>query len=99
MAIEPIVFANFNAADLNPLDGSRFTLSIAPVPAEPTQKNLVFSPIVTGRTHTVKARTDLLGGTWDPITVSPPTDIGLQRTGTDPAATGAKKFHQIEITK
>ena len=86
-------------AGLNPLDGSRFTLAIAAVDGQPAQKDLIFSPIVAGRTYTVKAKSDLLGATWDPVAASPPTDNGAQRTVTDTAASGPNKFYHIEITK
>ena len=55
--------------------------------------------IVAGRVYTVKSKPNLLNATWDPVTVSPPTDNGPQRTVTDTAATGARKFYHIEITK
>ena len=86
-------------AGLNPLDGSRFTLSIAAVNGPLEQANLIFSPVVAGRTYVVKAKPSLTAATWDPVTVSPPTDVGQQRTLTDTAATGARKFYHIEITK
>ena len=86
-------------AGLNPLDGSRFMLSIAPVPGQPGQQNIVFSPRFTDRTYTVKYRPDLAGGTWTTLTGTTQADNGTTRTVTDPAATGAMKFYHIEITK
>ena len=87
-------------AGLNPLDGSRFTITIAPVPGQPQQQSVIFSPIVAGRTYTVTAKTNLnsVGG-WQPISASTPSDHGSQRTVTDLSATGAAKFYHVEITK
>ena len=88
-------------AGLNPLDpNSRFTLSIAPVPAQPAQKNLTFSPRFADRTYTIKARSDLLTpGGWSAINGSAPSDNGTVRTITDLNATPAPKFYHVEITK
>ena len=86
-------------AGLNPLDGSRFTLSIAPVSGQLTQKNLTFDPVVAGRTYTVTSKTDLTIAEWNAITVSAPSDSGTTRTVTDLNATGEIKFYRIEITK
>ena len=86
-------------AGLNPLDGSRFTLSIAKVPGQPTEKNLTFDPVVAGHTYNVTSKADLNVAGWTAVTVSPPTDNGTQRTVTDANATGVQKFYRIEITK
>ena len=86
-------------AGLNPLDGSRFTLSIAKVPGQPAQKNLTFDPVVAGRTYTVTSKPDLTIVGWTAITVSPPSDNGTTRTVTDLNATQEIKFYRIGITK
>ena len=86
-------------AGLSPLDGSRFTLSIAPVAGQPGQKNVIFTPRLTDRTYTVTIKLDLNAPTWTPLPGGIITDAGPQRTVTDPAATGTKKFYHIEITK
>ena len=86
-------------AGLNPLDGTRFELSIAPVPGQPAQKNLIFTPIVAGRTYTVKSRTDLAAGSWTTLTGTTQNDTGVQRTVTDLNAVEVQKFYRIEITK
>ena len=87
-------------AGLNPLDSnSRFTLNIAAVPGQPSQKNLTFSPVVAGRTYPVKSKADLFATPRNPVATAGQTDNGPQRTVTDPAVTGAKKFYHIEITK
>ncbi len=81
----------------NPL--SRFSLSIAPVSGQPSQKQLVFDPIVAGRSYTVKSSPDLTTGSWITLTGTTTTDNGNQRTVTDTAATPAKKFYTVEIVK
>ena len=86
-------------AGLNPLDGSRFTLTVAPVPGQPAQKNLIFTPRLTDRTYTVTFKLDLAAATWTPLPGGIVSDNGQQRTVTDPAGTGARKFYHIEITK
>ena len=92
-------FGTYAADTIDDAPNSRFTLSIAPVPAQPTQKKLTFAPIVAGRTYTVKAKADLASASWDSVAVSAPTDNGPQRTVTDTSSSGAKKFYHIEITK
>ena len=86
-------------AGLNPLDGSRFTLTLAPVAGQPAQKNVIFTPRLIDRTYTVTFKTDLNAATWTPLPGGIVTDAGQQRTVTDPAATGATKFYHVEITK
>ena len=86
-------------AGLNPLDGSRFTLTLAPVAGQPAQKNVIFTPRLTDRSYAVTFKTDLNAATWTPLPGGIVSDNGQQRTVTDPAATGAKKVYHIEITK
>jgi hypothetical protein len=87
-------------AGLVPTDpASRFRLSIAPVTGQPGQKNLIFSPVVAGRTYAAKAKASLTSPTWGDITASAPSDNGAERTITDLSATGGAKFYHIEITQ
>ncbi len=87
-------------AGLNPLDGSRFTLSIASVAGQPGQKAITFAPRLTDRTYTVTARPALTAGSYAPLTnPSAPNDAGQRRTITDLSAGGAAKFYRVEITK
>ena len=87
-------------AGLIPTDpASRFLLRVAPVPGQPTQRNLVFSPRFGDRSYVVKFSTDLSPGPWDPATVSVPSDNGTERTVTDTAASETRKFYRVEITK
>lgn len=86
-------------AGLVPNDpNSRFVLKIQPVSGQPTQKNIIFSPIVSGRTYSVQFRTNLATGTWNPLTGTTQSDNGNQRTVTDISATGPK-FYRVQISK
>lgn len=88
-------------AGLDPTDPtSRFTLTIQPVPGQAGQKNLIFSPVVAGRTYAITAKTNLITvGGWSAINASAPSDVGTQRTITDLSATDPNKFYRVEITK
>jgi len=88
-------------AGLVPTDPlSRLLLRIALVAGEPTHRNLVFQPVVDGRSYRILASTSLEAGTWAPLPGSPPvSDDGDERTITDTAATEARKFYQVEVTK
>ena len=80
----------------NPL--SRFLVTIAPVPGQATQKQVVFDPIVVGRSYTVQTSPNLSAGSWITLAGSS-SDNGSQRTVTDAGATGARKFYKVEIVK
>lgn len=87
-------------AGLNPMDAnSRFVVGIAPVPGQPGQKKIIFSPRFVDRTYVVKFRPDLGAGTWQTLTGTNANDNGNERTVTDLNATGPAKFYHIEITK
>lgn len=89
-------------AGLVPTDpASRFSITIAPVPAQPTQKRIIFSPLVLagGRSYAVKVRPDLATGTWTTLTGTTQSDNGTERTVTDLSATGLVKFYEVEINK
>jgi hypothetical protein len=78
---------------------SRFFVSIAPVPGQAMKKQIVFNPVVAGRSYTVKASPDLSLASWNPLAGSTSSDNGNQRTVTDNSATGGKKFYKVEIVK
>ncbi len=83
-------------AGLNPLDGSRFVLSITSQ-TSPNQKNLIFTPINPGSSYAVQYKTSITG-TYAPLTGTTQGDNGSTRTVVDPAA-AAPKFYQIQISK
>lgn len=80
----------------NPL--SRFLVTIAAVPGQATQKQVVFDPIVAGRTYTVKTSPDLSAATWTTLAGSTSSDNGSQRTVTD-TSTAGRKFYKVEVVK
>ena len=86
-------------AGLVPNDpASVFHMSIAPVPSQPSRKNITFTPRLNGRTYTVQSRLTL-GAQWQPLSSSTQSDNGNERTVTDLDATGVNKFYRVEITR
>lgn len=81
----------------NPL--SRFLITIAPVPGQATQKDIIFDPIVAGRSYTVLTSLDLTNSSWIPLTSSTTSNNDDQRTVTDTSATETKRFYKVEIVK
>lgn len=87
-------------AGLDPTDiNSRFSLGVGPVPGQPGQKRITFSPLVPGRSYTVRYQLDLGSVSWQTLTGTSASDNGTERTVTDPDATGPAKFYQIQISK
>jgi hypothetical protein len=86
-------------AGLNPVDGSRFALAIQGVNGQPTQKNLIFNPLVSGRTYIVQFTPSLATPSWQTLTGTSQSDNGSQRTVTDLNATGTTKFYRVQISK
>jgi hypothetical protein len=85
-------------AGLNPLDGSRFTLTIQNVTAQPTQKQLIFQPIVAGRTYTPQFVTGLANNpTWQAVANTTQNNNGSTRTVTDLSAS-SPEFYRIQIS-
>jgi hypothetical protein len=56
------------------------------------------SPIISGRTYTVKSSEFLQPADWIPLNNPAVSDAGNVRTVTDTNATAAKKFYVIEIS-
>jgi hypothetical protein len=87
-------------AGLIPTDAnSVFRLRLEAVPGQPSHKRVIFTPRLTDRTYTVKAKPSLLTGVFAPLDSSTFTDNAQERTVTDLSATGATKFYQVEITR
>jgi len=74
-------------------------LNIAPMPGQPTQMRLIFSPIVSGRTYTLTSKTNLSSGTWTTVPGVTFSDIGAQRTLNDPSVVDPRKFYRMEISR
>ncbi len=86
-------------AGLNPIDYSRFNMSVLSVAGLPGQKNIVFSPIVSGRTYTPQFKASLTSPSWTALAGTTQSDTGSQRTVTDPNATPAPKYYRVQISK
>jgi hypothetical protein len=87
-------------AGLDPTNpASIFVLKIANVTGQPTQKNLIFNPLASGRTYTPEFRTNLVSGVYTNLTgFSGPTTNINQVTITDLSATQPGKFYRIHIS-
>jgi PKD repeat protein len=86
-------------AGLNPTNpASVFVFNIASVANQPTRENLVFSPVVAGRTYTPLFSTNLLSAGWKPLTTGLTNIVGVQATITDTNAIKPQEFYQIEIS-
>lgn len=86
-------------AGLIPTDPtSRFVLSIQQVSGQPSQKNVVFTPVVSGRTYTVRFATNLTTPNWQPLTGTTQSDNGSTRSVTDTSAS-ALKYYDVQISK
>ena len=87
-------------AGLNPLDGSRFAFTIQNLVGQPAQRNVIFDPLVSGRTYMVQFTPTLINpASWTTLTGTTQSDNGNQRTVTDPNAAVAPKFYRVLITK
>lgn len=76
---------------------SRFVVAIGG--GQSAQKQIVFSPVVAGRTYVLTFKSDLNAAAWVPVPGATYTGSGAERTATDPSATGDARFYRIEITK
>ena len=87
-------------AGLNPTDAaSVFRVSLQAAAGQPGQTQIVFSPVVTGRTYTVFYKRNLGDNAWSPLSGAPQSDAGSQRTVTDSDAAGKSKFYRVQISK
>ena len=86
-------------AGLDPTNpASVFVLNIATVTNQPSQLNLLFSPVVAGRTYTPQFSTDLVSGGWASLTgYAGPVTNGNEVTITDLNAVQSNEFYRINI--
>jgi len=78
---------------------SVFFFQVAAITNQLTQDNLLFHPMTNGRTYTPQFNTDLVHGTWMPLTgFSGPVTNGNQVTITDTNATQPNKFYRLDIS-
>lgn len=78
---------------------SLFQLRIEPVPGEPAQKNLIFSPRLEDRTYTALSAETLSAAAFAPLPGFSITDNGDERTLTDLDASAPAKYYRIGISK
>lgn len=86
-------------AGLNPTDRSVFLTSVAPVTGVPTKKDVIFTPLVGGRTYSVEFSDTLVPTSWQPLTGFSLSDNGTTRTITDNNAPPDRRFYRVVITK
>ena len=77
--------------------GSVFKTTVSYLPGQPSQRTIVFSPIISGRSYSVKSSESLQSATWIPLSGAISSDAGNVRTVVDTAAIEARKFYVIEI--
>lgn len=87
-------------AGLNPTDRNAvFRVAVDSVAGQPTQKQIVFGPVLADRTYTVVYKTNMTDSGWTPLTGASQNDNGQQRTVTDMSAGGKQKFYRVQISK
>ena len=69
------------------------------VPGQPTQRRVVYSPVVADRTYAVFYKSSLSAATWTALTGFTVSDNGLERTFTDLGPVPVGRFYRVEITK
>jgi hypothetical protein len=87
-------------AGLDPTNpASVFVLNVAGVTNQPSQNNLFFTPLTLGRTYTPQFSTDLVSGSWLPLTsYAGPVTNGSQVTITDTNPIPPQEFYRIDIS-
>ncbi len=84
-------------AGLVPTDrASVFTVNLSIPVGQPTQRAVVFTPRLAGRTYTVKTSTTL--SSWTDLTEPAVSDNGTERTVTDINASGPRQFYRVDIS-
>jgi uncharacterized repeat protein (TIGR01451 family) len=78
---------------------SVLTLNISSVTNQSTWQNLLLNPLATGRIYTPQFTTDLVSGTWLPLSgFAGPVSNGNQITITDTNAVLPHEFYRIDIS-
>ena len=79
---------------------SRFVLKVENVIGQPTQRNVIFNPLVSGRSYTPQCTSSLIvPASWATLTGTTQSDNGSERTVTDLDAATAPKFYRVHITR
>jgi subtilisin-like proprotein convertase family protein len=86
-------------AGLIPTNASSvFQTAVSAVPGQPNQLAISFSPIVAGRTYTVKSTGALSPATWLPLSSFTSSDNGAVRTVIDNSAAIPPVFYRVEFS-
>ena len=86
-------------AGLDPTDASsRFEFRIESIADQPSQRRLIISPRLAGRSYHLKTSLSL-DEPWEPIGAFDISDDGAERTFIDLEALAETKFYRVEITK
>jgi hypothetical protein len=85
-------------AGLVPTDfHSVFNFRTEPVPGQPGQRRIIFSPRFPGHTYTVSSSLTMAPGSWTPLTGATVSDNGDERTVVDPNASGPRKYYRVDV--
>jgi hypothetical protein len=76
---------------------SVFNFRTEPVPGQPNQRRIIFSPRLPGHTYTVSSSLTMAPGTWTPVAGPTVSDNGDERTVTDPNASGPRKYYRVDV--
>lgn len=86
-------------AGTTPTDmNSVFSLAVEPVPGQPDQRNVIFSPRLSDRTYTVLTRPDLSGSPESTASTSSVSDNGMTRTVTTSHPGEDMQFYRVRIS-
>jgi hypothetical protein len=78
---------------------SNFHVRIERVTGQPNTMRIVYGPVAEGRTYTVVTSSDLTAGSWPELQPGQPAVGTGDNFQDDPAATGARKFYRVRITR
>jgi hypothetical protein len=82
-----------------PIDAlSKFRLRIENVLAQPTHRNLIFSPRYPTRTYSPEYRLDAAPEPFGPLPSISTSDVGVERTVTDLQATNDHRIYRVRVT-
>jgi hypothetical protein len=77
---------------------SFFSLALARVTGQVTQKEIIFAPRFPSRNYTVQYKADLGIAGFSDLTAASTNDVGVVRNVTDLNATETNKFYRVRIT-
>ena len=81
------------------LPGAGLKVSIAPVTGNPSQMQIIYGPLITGQTYSVKCSDSLTPGTWTSVDTFTPNSAMTTKAVTVPNASMPTRFYTVEIKK